>query len=86
MTRSEMIKIASLFQSDVIASFARLDNDEMDLNFQLMMLAAATAAVIEASGQPWSSYSQRADEFWEIVRDGYAMLKTMRGQITETSQ
>lgn len=86
MTRAEMIEMASAFQADVTASFARLDNDEMDLSFQLMMLAAATAAIIEASGQPWSAHSHRADEFWTIVENAYAMLKTMRGQTTDTRQ
>lgn len=86
MTRAKMLEIASSFQADVLASFDRLSTDEMDTGVRLMMMAAATAALIERTGQPWRDYSHRADEFWAIVRGAYAMIKTVRNQTTETRQ
>lgn len=86
MTRQEMLDLAFSFQADITASFDRLLTDEMDKSIKLMMMAAATAAVIERFGEPWQNFEHRSDEFWNIVRDAYAMIKTVRNQTTDTRQ
>lgn len=67
-----MIKLALAFGEDIRASFSRLsvDND-IDLNMQIMMMAAAIASLIYQSCADWDNYDHRGDEFWKIVRDCY---------------
>lgn len=86
MTDKEMLELAYAFQADVAASFERLYRDDMNIDIQLMMMAATTAAIIERTGESWDSFDHRATEFWGIVRYSYAMIKTIRNQTTETRQ